>query len=132
MIIWFVLQGVLTISIFMVYIANSGYGGGEVGMAPLAVMLAVIIQFVLSIVLFYVFRKYLTNRKCTFFFLFGMFLYELAYVFFAGGMPIFGIFEKGLIGDLNRGYSLSSIISGMIIMTAFYIFNLLYPEEVKS
>ena len=38
MISWFILQGILTIGIFIVYISNSGRSGGEVGMTPLAVM----------------------------------------------------------------------------------------------
>ncbi|NQX40642.1 hypothetical protein SAMN05421820_10446 [Pedobacter steynii] len=124
MVIWFILQGILTISLFMTYIANSGYSGGEVGMAPSAVILAVFIQFLPSVIVFYILKRYLTGQRRVLFLIINMFLYELAYLFFTDRIPILHFSEKGLLGFLNRGYSLSSILSGIIIMVAFLIVSL--------
>lgn len=132
MIIWFLLQCIATIFISIVYIAHGNYADGEKAMAPLAVMLAVFIQFLISIVIFYLLKKNFRGNKRIAFFIFNMVIYELSFLFFSNSIPILDIFKSGLVGFLNRGYSLSSVFSGIFIMTAFYIFNLLHPKEIKG
>ncbi len=124
MIAWFILQGVFTISIFTLYVANSGYSGGEVGMAPTAVIFAVFIQLLFSVAFFLLLKKFLTGSKRMVFFIFNMLFYELAYLFFSNNMPILKISETGLIGFFNKGYSLSSVLSGLFIMIVFFVVNL--------
>lgn len=123
MISWFILQSILTIGIFIVYVSNSGRSGGEIGMTPLAVMLAVFIQFLFSTALFFLLRKYVRESKRIAFFILNMLLYELAYLFFSDNLPVFKISQGGLIGFLNKGYSLSSVLSGVFTIIAFYVFN---------
>lgn len=132
MIIWFILQGIVTIIISIIYIANGNYTDGEKAMAPMTVMIAIAIQFLISIGFFYLLKKRLIGKKRLFFFMFNMAIYELSFLFFSNSIPILDIFRSGLIGFLNRGYSLSSLISGVIIMFAFHIINLLYHKEIKG
>lgn len=131
MIIWFILQCIITILISIIYVTKGNYGDGEKAMAPMTVMIAVFIQFLISVVVVYLLRKRIKGNNRIIFFAFNMVLYELSFLFFSNSLPIFDVFKSGFIGFINRAYSLSSIISGVLIMIAFYIFNLLYPEEVK-
>lgn len=131
MISWFILQGILTIGIFIVYISNSGRSGGEVGMTPLAVLLAVFIQILFSIALFFLLKKHVGNKRIVFFIL-NMLLYELAYLFFSDSVPVLKIAESGLTGFLNKGYSLSSVLSGVLTIIVFYVFNSIERKTLQN
>ncbi|WP_316793737.1 hypothetical protein [Pedobacter frigoris] len=132
MIIWFLLQSILTIGIFISYVTMSDYSGGEVGMTPLTVMLASLIQFLFSIVFFHFLKKYLRDNRRIIFFIFSMLLYELSFLFFSPNFPLMNMSEAGLIGFLNKGYSMSSILSGLLIMVAFYSFQVLKSKSIAD
>lgn len=131
MIIWFILQGILTVFIFMIYVSKGSYGGGEIGMAPTAVMLAVFIQFFFSVACCFVLKSYLIGKKRVFFFILNMLIYEIVYLFFSNDVPILNMSKSGLMGFLNTGYSLSSALSGVIIIIAFSIFSLIKIRGIK-
>ena len=132
MIIWFILQCTVTILISIAYVANGNYLDGEKAMAPMTVMIAVLIQFIISLVIFYVFKKNFKGNNRIVFFMFNMVLYELAFLFFSNSLPIFDIFKSGFIGFLNRVYSFSSLLSGVFMIIAFYVFNLIERKNIAK
>ncbi len=68
MVIWFLLQSLLTFISFIILIAFSDYSGGDVGMTPLAVLLAVSIQFTSSIALYFATRNLVKSSQNYIFF----------------------------------------------------------------
>jgi len=90
-------------------------------MTPMAVLLALLIQCVPSLLSFYFLKKHLAENRYYLFFVFNMILYELAFFTFSGSIPITGLSHGGLKGFLNIGYTLSSILSGLIITGLFII-----------
>lgn len=129
MVIWFIFQSTLTIIIFLIYIINSSYSGGEIGMTPLAVILALFIQFLLSLVFLLVLKKHLTGRTRSLFFLINAVLYQLSYLFFSDNLPILGLSEIGLLGFLNKGYSLCSIFSTVFVCVMFFLYTILKEDD---
>lgn len=111
---------------------SGDYSGGQIGITPLAVMLAVSIQFVFSVALLYLLKRYVTGYKRIFFFIVNIILYELCFLFFADSPPILKISEPGFIGFLNKGYFLSSAVSCGFIMIAYYIFELIKRRNVQK
>jgi len=132
MIIWFLLQSVLTVGVFITYVTMSDYSGGEVGMTPLTVMLASLIQFLFSLVFLHFLKKYLRGNNRIAFFVFNMLLYELSFLFFLPSIPLINMSEEGFIGFLNKGYSLSSIFSGTLMIAAFYIFQISKSKNIAE
>lgn len=123
MIMWSFIQCILTFVLFSIYVASSNYSGGEVGMTPLSVTLASLIQLAIIICFSYFVRNYFAGNRLIFLFIINMIVYQLAFMFFSGDPPITGIFERGLIGFLNIGYSLSSLISGLIIIVSYWFIS---------
>lgn len=132
MIIWFLLQSVLTNVFFMTYVTMSDYSGGEVGLTPLTVMLASLIQFLFSLVFLHFLKKYLRSNKRVTFFIFNMLLYELSFLFFLPNIPLINISEGGFVGFLSKGYSFSSILSGALVIVSFYIFQISKSKSIED
>src|SRR5690606_12906551 len=124
MVIWFLLQSFLTFISFIILIASSGYSGGDVGMTPLAVLLAVSIQFISSIALYFATKNLVKAGQNYIFFIIGMILYELSFAIFSQGIPILNIFTFGFEGFIDRCYTFSSIISGVCITVVFLLLRL--------
>lgn len=124
MIIWFLLQSFLTFISFIILIAFSGYSGGDVGMTPLAVLLAVSIQFISSNVLCFATKNLVKTGQNYIFFIIGMILYELSFAIFSQGIPLLNIFTFGFEGFIDRCYTFSSIISGVCITIVFLLLRL--------
>lgn len=124
MIIWFLLQSLLTFISFIVLVRFGNYSGGAVGMTPLAVLLALSIQFISSIILYFALRKRVKTHQNYFFFIANMILYELSFVAFSQGMPVMNIFKSGFEGFIDRCYTFSSIISGICMIIAFLLLKL--------
>lgn len=123
MIIWFLLQSLLTLISFIILIASSDYSGGYVGMTPLTVLLAVSIQFVSSIVLYFAIRNLIKANRNYVFFILNMILYELSYVVFSEGAPVLDFFNSGFEGFINRSYTLSSLMASACVMIVFLLFR---------
>ena len=107
----------------MVFIINSNYSGGYIGMTPLTVLLALGLQFLISTILYFSIRKYVSKNMNYLFFIFNVIIYELSYLPFARTIPITKFFEKEFTGFIFRSYSLSSFFSTIIIII---IFQLIY------
>ncbi|MCT1531520.1 hypothetical protein M3B46_10980 [Sphingobacterium daejeonense] len=124
MVIWILLQSFLTFLSFIILIASSDYPGGAVGMTPLAVLLAVSIQFIGSIALYFATKNLVKAEQNYVFFIIGMILYELSFAIFSDSIPIMDIFTFGFEGFISRCYSFSSIISGLCITIVFFLLKL--------
>jgi hypothetical protein len=114
-------KSVLTFIMFMIIILSSDYSGGEIGMTPLAVLIAIGIQLSISSVLFLLFNKFIKNVNNSIFLIFHILVYEFAFLFFTNNIPLMNISETGFTGYINRCYSLSSICSGIIIIISIYL-----------
>lgn len=123
MVIWFLLQFFLTLISFIILIKLGDYGGGATGMTPLAVLLALAIQFTGSTILYLFTRKHVKINQHFIFILMNMILYELSYSIFSDGIPILNIFGSGFEGFISRCYSLSSMLAGLIILITFLLFK---------
>ncbi|MES2812284.1 MAG: hypothetical protein V4670_07430 [Bacteroidota bacterium] len=116
MIKYFLFQSLLTLVLYVVFLTNSGIPGGVAGMTPFLVAILVLIQFVSGTVLFLIFKKYLISyRNKLLSVCFYTLLYEICAFIFYGEIIISKIFEPNYEGQLNRYYSFSSILSGIII-----------------
>lgn len=114
MIKFFFVQSLLTFLIFMIWILTGNFSGGEIGMTPLTVIITVTIQFVLAVVVLLSFKT-LTRKVSPFILLISyLFIYEVCFFIFTGNLAIANIFNKGFSGAIYRGYSFSSLISGVI------------------
>jgi hypothetical protein len=122
-VIWSFIQCILTFVLFCVYVSNSSYSGGEVGMTPLSVALASIIQLVISVCCAYLVSKYFTNNSPYLLFLSNMIIYQFAFTIFSMKIPLFGIFEGGVLGFLNKGYTFSSMVSCLIIVLSYWLIS---------
>lgn len=124
MIIWFLLQSLLTFISFIILIASNDYSGGDVGMTPLAVLLAASIQFISLIAIYFATRNLVKSSQNYIFFIIGMILYELSFAIFSQGIPLLNIFKFGFEGFIDRCYTFSSIISGVCITIVFLLLRL--------
>lgn len=123
MIIWFVFQSILTVIFFMIFIINSDYSGGYIGMTPLTVFLALVLQFLIATILYFSSRKHINKNMNYLFFIFNMIIYQLSYLPFVRTIPITKFFEGEFTGFIFRSYSLSSFFSTIVIIFIFQITN---------
>lgn len=121
MIIWFIFQSILTVIFFMIFIINSGYSGGYIGMTPLTMLFALSLQFVISTVLYFSIKKYIGKNMNYLFFIFNIMIYQLSYLLFSRTIPITKFFEEEFTGFIFRSYSLSSFFSTIVIIFIFYL-----------
>lgn len=119
MVIWFFFQSILSIIIFMILLLTSKYGGGYIGMSPLAVLLAIVIQLLISILIYYSVRNFINKKNKHLFLLLHLIIFELSFLFFTNSMPIINIFEEDFKGFLSKCQSFSSLISGVIVFIIF-------------
>jgi hypothetical protein len=92
-------------------------------MTPLSVALASIIQLVISVCCAYLVSKYFTNNSPYLLFLSNMIIYQFAFTIFSMKIPLFGIFEGGVLGFLNKGYTFSSMVSCLIIVLSYWLIS---------
>jgi hypothetical protein len=90
-------------------------------MPPLAVAFASLIQLTIIIPCSYLFRNHFAGNRLFFLFIINIVVYHLAFTVFSGEMPMTRIFESGLVGFLNIGYSLSSLISAIVIILVCWL-----------
>lgn len=119
MIIWFFFQSILSIIIFMIFVLTGKYGDGYIGMAPLSVLLAIVIQLIISIVLYYSVRSFINKKYKYLFLLLHLIIFELSFLFFTNSIPIINIFEEDFKGFISRCQTFSSLISGVIVLIVF-------------
>jgi hypothetical protein len=132
LVIWSFIQCILTFLLFTIYVANSHYSGGEIGMTPLAVALVSLIQLTIIIPCSYFFRYYFAGNRLIFLFIINIVVYQLAFIGVSRGIPIMGIFESGLRGFLNIGYTLSSLISGIGIIIIFWLIRQYRSKKIEN
>lgn len=120
MILWLLLQSIITIIVFMIFILNGGYSGGNVGMTPLTVLFVSSLQFLVSCALYLTVKKNFHWNINWIFILLGVVFYELLFLLITNTVPILNIFEKDFTGFIYRAYSFSSVISAMSVLTAYW------------
>lgn len=119
MILYFFIQSLLTILVFMAWIMLGNFSGGEVGMTPLTVLITISIQFVLGSLIYLLIKKRLTLNPLLML-IFYIVLYEIIFYFFTGDSALRNINNEGFSGAIYRGYSFSSLIAGIITLTLLY------------
>lgn len=129
MILYFLIQSLLTFVIFMTWITLGTFSGGEVGMTPLTVLITITIQFTLgSLIYIYIKKRTTSNLLLTLFFY--MVLYEIIFYFFTGNFALSNITNEGFSGAIYRAYSFSSLIAGIILFTFLYFIKIRkYKQE---
>lgn len=120
MILWLLLQSVITIIVFMIFILSGGYSGGNVGMTPLTVLLVSSLQFLVSSALYLTVSKNFRWNIDWAFILLGVVFYELLFLLITDTAPILDLFEKNSTGFIYRAYSFSSMISAIVVLTAYW------------
>lgn len=120
MILYFFIQSFLTIVIFMAWIMLGNFSGGEVGMTPLTVLITISIQFVIGSVFYVLVRKRISVNPMLIL-LSYIILYEIIFFFFTGDFALSNITNEGFSGAIYRGYSFSSLISGLITISLFHL-----------
>ncbi len=119
MVLWFLLQSILTITVFMIFILNGGYSGGNVGMTPLTVLLVTSLQFFISCALYLSVKKYFRWNANWVFILLGVVFYELLFLLISNTVPILNLFEKDFTGFIYRAYSFSSMMSAIMVLIGY-------------
>ena len=121
MIIYFLFQSVISIIIFMIFLLMGNYGDGYIGMAPLSMLFAVCIQFVVSTILYYIIRNFIKSQAYYLFIIIHMVIFELSFLVFTYSSPIANIFEEDFRGFVSRCEFFSSLMSGLIVLMFFYL-----------
>src|SRR5690554_5096550 len=103
----------------MIFVLTGKYGDGYIGMAPLSVLLAIVIQLIISIVLYYSVRSFINKKYKYLFLLLHLIIFELSFLFFTNSIPIINIFEEDFKGFISRCQTFSSLISGVIVLIVF-------------
>jgi len=122
MILYFFIQSLLTILVFMAWIMLGEFSGGEVGMTPLTVLITISIQFVLASITYLAIKK-ISKLNPLIILIFYMMLYEIIFYIFTGNFALANIFNEAFSGAIYRGYSFSSIITGFITLILLYFFK---------
>lgn len=122
MIIYFVIQSVLTGIFYMFWAFNCGLPGGEVGFTPFVIITAFVIQIVLGTIFHFLCSKYINtiNKKIGILFLYTI-GYEFVMLYLNGFIPIVESFNDSINGEINGAYSLTSIFA--FIFTSMIIFT---------
>lgn len=118
MILYFFIQSLLTILVFMAWIMLGKFSGGEVGMTPLTVLITISIQFVLASTI-----KKIRKLNPLIVLVFYTILYEIIFYIFTGNFALGNIFNEAFSGTIYRGYSFSSIIAGFTTLILLYLFK---------
>lgn len=119
MVIYFLIQSVLTLVIFLCWVFTTSHSGGAIGMTPLTVLLISSIQFAIAIIVSF-FARDLVNRYAIQVFLLYLLLYEGVFFLLNGNASVIHIFEKNSIGFIHRAYSLSSVMAGVFTILLLY------------
>lgn len=121
MIVYFLFQSIISIIIFMIFLLIGNYGDGYIGMAPLSMLIAVCIQFVVSTVIYYSIKNFIKSQNNYIFIIIHMIMFELSFLIFTYSSPIVNIFEEDFKGFVSRCESFSSLISGAIVLIIYFI-----------
>ena len=112
----------------MAWIMLGNFSGGEVGMTPLTVLITISIQFVIGSVIYMLVRKRISVNPLLIL-LSYIILYEIIFFFFTGDFALSNIANEGFSGAIYRGYSFSSLISGLITISLFHLIKVRKKEK---
>jgi hypothetical protein len=129
MIKYFLIQSLLTITFFFLWILVGSFSDGDVGMTPYNVLIVVSLQFAIGTALYLLIGKRSNvNRYLTI--ILYVALYEVVFYLFSGSSALFNMFNDGFSGAIYRGYFLSSIFAGCITLLLIYL--LCSKEGIKK
>jgi hypothetical protein len=107
----------------MAWIMLGNFSGGEVGMTPLTVFITISIQFALGSVIYLLTRRKIRINSLLLLLIYTL-LYEIVFFFFTGNFALANISNEGFSGAIYRGYSISSLLSGLITMLLYYLIKI--------
>lgn len=120
MIIFFVIQAVLTFLIHFIMIVNAPYGDGEIGMISLALILTVPVQLLISSVLYLIFKN---KIKYFIYLLLSWLILELAIILLTHNIPLLTMFEPGLRGYVSSTYEIPSLIATGLSIFSYWLYK---------
>lgn len=117
---FFLLQVILNLTAFVIWVSQTDFSGGEVGMTPYLVLTVGLIQLGLGSAL-YILTNLKTKVNPLIAFLLLLLLYELIFYLFTGNFSLKNAFDQGTEGLIYKGYSFCSLITGFPIFTFILI-----------
>lgn len=113
---------IITLVINILWNSYAPYPQGDVGMASMEVLIIISPLFFCSSLIFYLNTRFFSVPNFQkFSFIVHLLLFELFFLFFDKSIPIINFFDRGLIGFLSRGYTLSSIIAYSVVVMLYSI-----------
>lgn len=128
-IVFFVIQAVLTFLIHFIMIINAPYGDGEISMISLTLILTVPMQLLISSVLYLIFRN---KIRYFIYLLLSWLILEVAIIVLTHNMPLLSMFEPGLSGYVSSTFEIPSLIAtGLSIFSCWLYLRLSKTNRIK-
>lgn len=121
-IVFYVIQVILTFLIHFIMILNSSYGDGEIGMVSLTLFIALPVQLIVSSIIYLIFKKKIYYLL---YFAVSWLILELVITTINHSTPLFTMFEPGLGGFVSRSFEIPSIIATCISAAIFLIYRII-------
>lgn len=122
----FFVESILTFIIFYLWVFNSEYSGGNIGMAPFLMFITLIIQIIISVIIYFTMSNIIKGSHI--FFIINIIIYAIVLYFFdTNGFQ--HIFKNDLSGFLTRSSLLSHTFVSIIMMILFSTVFLSWMEK---
>lgn len=129
MIVFFIIQAVLTFLIHFIMVINAPYGDGEIGMISLTLILTVPVQLLISSVLYLIFKN---KIRYFIYLLLSWLILELAIVILTHNIPLFSMFKPGLRGYVSSTFEIPSLVAtGLSIFSCWFYLRLSKTNRIK-